>query len=239
MSEEITVQRRLPNLEDVGSGGVIRQPIGELGFPFDESEGTSPWYRSLTLAVLIGLTGGTGAHVQAFAGKPLRPTTFPERVRGTGSHYYEDTTTTPYTVEQLGDLRSVFGLNVSELAAILRVQRPTVYQWLKGGALRPKNAKRLGELHNLAVKYRDKGLGSVARYLHAPVNDLPSLIELLVADSLDTAAVVAVLERLLERQSRKAQFRSRVSEAVEQHGFEDATKEEQDAHIEQATSSVS
>ena len=233
------MQRQPPNIEAAGSGGVVRPSTGKFEIPFDESEGTPLWSQGQTLAALIDSTGGTGAHMQVFAGQSLRRITVPERVPGTGSPFHEETTTTPYSVEQLGDLRSVFGLNVSELATVLRVQRPTVYKWLKNGTLRPKNAKRLGELHNLAVKYRDKGLTSVARYLHAPVNALPSLIELLVADSLDTDAVVAVLEKLLERQTPKASFRSRVSEAIEQHGFEDATKEEQNAHIEQATSSVS
>ena len=226
------------SVEDVGSGGLLRPPVSIRGISIDTADSTSPWSPSVTLTVVVGLSAGTGsyAHGDTLTGKSFRPAIILTSHEDAAK---DEANQTPYTVEQLSDFRKILGLNVSELANVLRGQRPTIYQWQRGNKLRPKNAHRLGELHTLAVQYRDKGISNASRYLHVPQDGAPSLFDLLNADILDKQAITSVLDKVLARQARSSTLRKRTSAAVEKHGFEDVSPEEQDANLEQHSSSIS
>jgi transcriptional regulator with XRE-family HTH domain len=52
-------------------------------------------------------------------------------------------------------IRSAFGLSVTDLAAVFRVERPTVYSWLKlESTPSDANARRLGTILKLADTWR-------------------------------------------------------------------------------------
>ncbi|UFP94872.1 helix-turn-helix domain-containing protein [Gloeobacter morelensis] len=53
--------------------------------------------------------------------------------------------------DKIATVRAALSLNIKELAAILRVQRPTVYSWIEGEAEpQTENARRLNALFELA-----------------------------------------------------------------------------------------
>lgn len=74
-------------------------------------------------------------------------------------------------------LRSAFGLNMSETARVLHVERPTVYSWLRG-AVRPRHANldRLLNLHALAAHYSHLA-EPVAELVGTRRSDLLQLLE--------------------------------------------------------------
>ena len=226
-------------IEEVGSGGLRRLPVAihplSISAP---AASTSPWSPLLTLAVVVALGSSTGsyAHANALSGKSFRPQAVEE---SRNHHEASSVDQIPYTAEQLSDLRNVFGLNVSELANVMRVQRPTIYQWQRGTKLRPKNARRLGELHDIATEYREKAVASAARYLHAPQGGAPALFDLLRTEVLNRHAIESVLDRVVARQARRSTLHKRISAAAERFEFEDVSRDEQNENLGQLSSSIS
>lgn len=81
-------------------------------------------------------------------------TSFGIVVRGKGP-VQPDATGVP-TMDMLALVRSSFGLGVAALARALRVQRPTVYAWLRDEAQpRRANAGRLAQLYRLARRWAE------------------------------------------------------------------------------------
>lgn len=212
--------------QDSGSGGIASLSTGESVYIQLTEEISSRHPKLLMDAIRTHIIS-------------LRENGYPISVR---SRYLillrnEPMVSEPIAAEMLGELRRIFGLNVSELSTIFRVTRRTILKWLNGGS--PRNRKRLNEIYHIAIEYRDKGIGSVARHLKSSINDMPSLFDLLSADSLDSSMIATVLDHFLEGQLRKAAFRSRASEIAEQHGFDRLTEEEQEANIAHESFSVS
>ena len=56
--------------------------------------------------------------------------------------------------DQVRELQAALSLNKSELARILRVSRPTVYDWLGGGEPNADNRSRIRTLLRLVVQSR-------------------------------------------------------------------------------------
>jgi transcriptional regulator with XRE-family HTH domain len=118
--------------------------------------------------------------------------------------------------ELVARIRSAFSLRMTELAAILRVERPTVYAWLRGeSSPLSRNYDRLAEIAHIATWWRAIGgpaLGNAVRQA-APGQD--SLVTMLSREELDGNEVQGRL-RLLASQSADideaafAQARARV-----------------------------
>ncbi|MDD5037617.1 MAG: helix-turn-helix transcriptional regulator [Methylococcaceae bacterium] len=60
--------------------------------------------------------------------------------------------------EQLRDIRKSFGLNASDLAALLGISRPTLYTWLDGQEPKPEAAVRILGLAKKADAFASLGL---------------------------------------------------------------------------------
>ena len=67
--------------------------------------------------------------------------------------YLSDASTLP-VARQVRELRAALSLNKSELARVLRVTRPTVYDWLDGGEPNADNVARIGQLLRLVSQAR-------------------------------------------------------------------------------------
>jgi len=96
--------------------------------------------------------------------------------------------------QRIGAIRANLSLNHSQVAEAMRVQRPTVYGWLKGTAPRGAQQIRLKQLYDIAALWRTLSDGPVGKNVIAPVLDGQSLAGLLREPSLNIPKIKKVLE---------------------------------------------
>ena len=101
-------------------------------------------------------------------------------------------------VDQLKELRAALSLNKSQLARIMRVTRPTIYEWYEGKEPNPTNiASASAPL--LRVLERNAVSGAMplnARFIRQPMGPAePSLLDLLSEHRLDQERVARAIKR--------------------------------------------
>ena len=126
-------------------------------------------------------------------------------------------------IEQMQEVQAVLSLNKAQLAGILRVTRPTLYDWLHGREPNAANAGRVDTLLRILAQGSVSSASPLnARYVARPVEiDAPSLIELLGEESLDEDRVIRAIERsraLADSASRRQTARE---ERLRTLGFEE------------------
>ena len=105
--------------------------------------------------------------------------------------------TTP--AEMVEELRTAFGLNVTQLAQVLHIERITVYAWLRTDRmekLNPANRGRLWRLYQIAKQWRSY-TPLAGKYLVEPLPGRnATLLQMLCAEELDPGAFAHAYELL-------------------------------------------
>lgn len=98
---------------------------------------------------------------------------------------------------QMQELLAALSINKSQLSEILRVTRPTMYDWFQGREPNAANADRLHALLRVLTRASVSGAKPLnARFVRKPMElDAPSIIELLAAENLDEHRIVQALEQ--------------------------------------------
>ncbi|MFN7096782.1 MAG: hypothetical protein ACK4PR_04420 [Gammaproteobacteria bacterium] len=138
---------------------------------------------------------------------------------------------------QIEDIKNQLGLNISELAAILLVSRPTIYDWLnKSIDLQKKHRDRLYVLYNLSIYWSQKKMGRLANYLHKPLfNENLFLFNLLTETPLNKAKIEKFLDQLAQLILEKQQQDKLYQNILLTDGFKLASKEERDDRLNDIT----
>jgi hypothetical protein len=97
--------------------------------------------------------------------------------------------------EMIASLRKG-GLPVSAMAEAMRVERKSIYSWLSGGEMRSANTQRAARLHRLFTGVAGVDVRGLYRFWNTPVDGKKTLRDLMVADSINETATVAVLNML-------------------------------------------
>lgn len=114
----------------------------------------------------------------------------------------------------VAELKSTLGVNVTDLAAIARVSRQTIYDWIGEGQVSEANYERLLALRQVCLDWQARVKRPVGRLLHARTADGRSLLDLLAEEPLDRSAIRLHLDALAatavkqaeERQERNARL---------------------------------
>lgn len=123
------------------------------------------------------------------------------------------------TQEKLAGIRRYLAVNVTEMARILRVGRPTVYSWLRDDpTLRANHARRIDEVYGLARKWRSMSYKPVGDLISRSLASGETLLDLLSAKTLDEPAIEKALSQVAEAVNSKAR-RASVIEIAKQRGF--------------------
>lgn len=136
--------------------------------------------------------------------------------------------------EQLSQVKKVMGLNISEMAAILLVSRPTIYDWLESQEpnIRKKHIERLTSLTQVCNEWKKKNIGRLGSYLHKQFNnENSSLFNLLTKESLDTKKVNDCLDNIAVILGTKKQKAKMQEKILQEHGFEPISNEDRDDRL--------
>ncbi len=128
------------------------------------------------------------------------------------------------TQEKLAGIRQYFAVNMSDMAKILRVGRPTVYTWLRDAptTLRAGHARRIDEVYGIARTWRAMSNKPVGALMSIPLSSGETLLALLSARTLDESAIEKGLAEIADAVNRKTR-RASVLEIARRRGFKLAT----------------
>lgn len=104
-------------------------------------------------------------------------------------------------------IRQVLKISVTELSRIFGVSRQAVHEWLKGGALSPRNAQRLSEFAQAADVFLESGIDVTPGALRRKISGGQSLLESVGqgGNAIELArALVGTLSRELQQRQRLA-----------------------------------
>jgi transcriptional regulator with XRE-family HTH domain len=106
------------------------------------------------------------------------------------------------TSEHVANIRNVFAMNMSDLAAVFAVTRPTVYAWLEGRQEpKPEAVKRIQQLSSAADEFGKANIKRLDKLLHRPILDGDSLLDILKANE-DPLAVLPLLKEISEKEAK-------------------------------------
>ncbi|NOY93114.1 MAG: hypothetical protein GXP55_18170 [Deltaproteobacteria bacterium] len=130
--------------------------------------------------------------------------------------------------DQMRELRAALSLNKSQLAQILQVARPTLYEWF--GGREPSDAKtdRLHALFRVLTRASISARAPLnTRFVRKPMElNEPSILELLTADEFDEERLVGLLRKAHQAGMSASRRRVEREKRLRDLGFDDPTAEE-------------
>lgn len=140
---------------------------------------------------------------------------------------YRDLVALPIA-EQTRELLAALSLNKSQLAEVLGVSRPTLYDWLDGKDPSPANAERIALLNRILTRGRVSSAAPLnARFVRQATREQgPSLLEALCAERLDDELLAQLIAeaKALDEQAR-SQLQAK-QERLRALGFEEPSFDE-------------
>ncbi len=127
-------------------------------------------------------------------------------------------------------------LNMSDLAAVLRVSRPTIYAWLRNESdPQTHNIARMVLLHELARTWSAMSPHRLGVYLKRPALRSRSVFDLLCEEHIDRSAVrdaLASIARMIEGEPTRPRS---AGEVAKQFGLRSQSKKLQEESVAQET----
>jgi DNA-binding transcriptional regulator YiaG len=140
--------------------------------------------------------------------------------------------------EGLPVIRHHLSLNLSDVAAALRVSRPTIYAWLRGeSSPHFHNKSRMRSLYRVAKMWSGMSQKPLGSYLKLPVHEDRSIFDLLCEEKVDSALIRAgftACARMFERDVTRLRPRS-ASEIAKQFGLRSQSSPSQEESVAQET----
>jgi predicted transcriptional regulator len=138
-------------------------------------------------------------------------------------------------VEQIEEILAALAVNKSQLASLMRVSRPTLYDWLRGQEPATANAERLDLFSELLSKADVCSTAPLnARFVKRPVepNGL-TLLEVLSAETIDRKKAEAFLRAAKAFTHEATKCRTTREERLRGLGYDEPTDEERSHRLNQ------
>lgn len=127
---------------------------------------------------------------------------------------------------QIEFLLHTCGFNISQLATILNVKRPTVYEWLDGKTPNPHNLERLEAIYSLFIVWNTEPRLRMGSYLFKNFDGQKSLYDNLIEKNINVelgkVLIAKIRNILLENRSTKINR----DVMLKEKGFQPATDEQ-------------
>ena len=211
-------------------GPVLQTEFGPDPYPYSSTIG---WHWKSSGPFLSADSGSAWDGMVAYPAFPGITTSPGIERRETVSLFGQHPATVPSTARQVRELQAALSVNKSELARILRVSRPTVYDWLDDGVPNAENVARIQQILRLLQGARVSSANPLfprlVRFPHHP--GTPALLDMLREETLNEPAILEALRRAKatgdaidrERDQREARLRAA--------GFEEADDDERKANL--------
>ena len=174
----------------------------ETGYPTtptggDNSDGHSLRDTFIRLAVATVITCGSGG-MSIASGESMTSDTIVYSVESQPTR--AEVLKVSTVPQEVATIRHYLSLNVSNLATVLRIGRPTVYAWQRGEAkLHASNIKRLNDIYDLAVEWKKSSRVPLGNMLTSSLNDGSTFLESLSRDDIDPAELSSKVHELVEK----------------------------------------
>ncbi len=124
----------------------------------------------------------------------------------------------------LNDIRTAFGLTISQLAKVLQVERQTVYLWLdpdQQTKIQARNRERMIDIHRMALEWNSRSAVPASKWIDSPVADGASIFSLLSSEALNVDALRVALAEVAQRATDDLDRRKHASfaETLRRRGF--------------------
>lgn len=158
-------------------------------------------HRSTTKLVspLLGLIAGTGGLITAHSAEVLDHCIYNSRIHIERSASRNVDIRSPS--EHVANIRDTFALNMSELATVLHITRPTVYAWLEGQEPKPEAVTQIQQLSRAADEIKRMKISRFDTLLRRPILNGHSLLDILKAGG-NPLEALAELKLIAERESQ-------------------------------------
>jgi len=103
--------------------------------------------------------------------------------------------------EHVANIRDVFAINMSDLASVLEVTRPTVYAWLAGQEPKGEAVIRIQKLSRVADQFNRANIIRLDKLVHRPILNGRSLLDILKTDE-DPVADLATLKAIADKEAQ-------------------------------------
>jgi transcriptional regulator with XRE-family HTH domain len=151
------------------------------------------------MAPLVVFTAGTGGYMTAYGVEILSRWAYTPYFQV--EHSAKKNVDTRSPAEHVANIRDVFGVNMSDLAVVLGVTRPTAYAWLKGDEPKPEAVTRIQQLSRAADQFNEAKIPRLDKLVHRPVLNGRSLLDILKADE-DPSECVTLLKEIAEKEAQ-------------------------------------
>lgn len=111
------------------------------------------------------------------------------------------------TSNDIAHIRQVMKISISELARVFDVSRQAVHEWIKGGALSPRNAQRVAALAQVADDFLNSGIDVTPQMLRRKIEGGQSLLDSVTGEG----NVVEQARKLDDTLSHESQQRQRLA----------------------------
>lgn len=225
-----------PFMIDVGSGSRESAHLRDVVRDCEYQTSGNPVF---SFPLVIVLTTGTGGCLLSEKVRPVLNTGSLEAFEIPTAFHAPSRSPTPIS-EKITAIKERLGLNVKQLSQVLGVQRPTVYQWLKGGDIRQSNRARVNDVFELSSDWTKHCQLPVGSLLSQDLEEGESLLELISKEQLPHQAIRSAFEALcplVEEASVKAKQES-LSDRLRAKGFSRPPKEVQDANVKESFSQM-
>jgi len=145
-------------------------------------------------APLLVLAAGTGGMMTAQSTAELNRWVYDPRIHVESSKVNQVDMRSP--AEHVANIRDIFSINMSDLASVLGVTRPTVYAWLEGQEPKAEAVTHIEQLSRTADTFNRASIIRLDKLVHRPILNGRSLLDMLKTDedlltALDTLKAVA------------------------------------------------
>lgn len=128
------------------------------------------------------------------------------------------------TPTMVAAIKERFGLNVTQLSLVCKVERPTIYSWLSGSRPNSENLERLHGLYELSKELKGQALERADSV--CDLGNGETLLNLLSQDRLETVRISAVLKHLRTSVSQGAAAPSTLADRLRALGFSESSEKD-------------